>query len=100
MELYAVFSSPQTYTVQTDSGQPLGSLNQSFVDRLVDGVSCFAGGRINTTLRYALEAVTTSWKVIPDNYMVRIRREDIHRKDLESALDRIRKREFWDDADL
>src|SRR5262249_127278 len=46
MELYAVFSSPQTYTVQTTSGQPLGSLNQAFVDRLVDEVSCFLlGGR-------------------------------------------------------
>src|SRR5690606_29322215 len=46
MELFAVFSSPQTYAVQTASGQTLGSLNQGFVDRLVDGVSCFLlGGR-------------------------------------------------------
>lgn len=41
MELFAVFSSPRTYTVQLSSGQPLGTLNQGFVDRLVDGVSCF-----------------------------------------------------------
>ena len=40
-ELFAVFSSPQTYTVQTIGGQQLGSLNQAFVDRLVDGVSSF-----------------------------------------------------------
>jgi len=39
MELFAVFSSPQSYTVQSGSGQPLGSLNQAFVDRLVDRVS-------------------------------------------------------------
>ena len=46
MELFAVFSSPQSYTVQTSTGQPLGTLNQDFVDRLVDGVSCFLlGGR-------------------------------------------------------
>ena len=46
MELFAVFSSPQTYTVQTASGRPLGSLSQAFVDRLVDGVSSFLlGGR-------------------------------------------------------
>ena len=46
MELFAVFSSPQSYTVRTGTGQPLGTLNQSFVDRLVDGVSCFLlGGR-------------------------------------------------------
>jgi ATP-dependent Lhr-like helicase len=41
MELYAVFSSPQSYTVQLASGHALGTLNQDFVDRLVDGVSCF-----------------------------------------------------------
>lgn len=41
MEMYAVFSSPQSYTVQTHTGRALGSLNQDFVDRLVDGVSCF-----------------------------------------------------------
>ena len=41
MELYAVFSSPQSYAVQTQAGQPLGTLNQSFVDQLVDDVSCF-----------------------------------------------------------
>jgi len=46
MELYAVFSSPQSYTVQTTDGRPLGYLNQEFVDRLVDDVSCFLlGGR-------------------------------------------------------
>jgi ATP-dependent Lhr-like helicase len=46
MELFAVFSSPQTYTVQTGGGQPLGTLSQSFIDRLVDGLSCFLlGGR-------------------------------------------------------
>ncbi|CRI68031.1 DEAD/DEAH box helicase domain protein [Thiocapsa sp. KS1] len=41
MDLYSVFSSPQSYAVQTTHGQPLGSLNQDFVDRLVDEVSCF-----------------------------------------------------------
>jgi ATP-dependent Lhr-like helicase len=41
MELYAVFSSPQSYSVETTRQQPLGTLNQGFVDRLVEGVSCF-----------------------------------------------------------
>jgi ATP-dependent helicase Lhr and Lhr-like helicase len=41
MELYAVFSSPQSYAVETGGGQALGTLNQDFVDRLVDGVSTF-----------------------------------------------------------
>jgi ATP-dependent Lhr-like helicase len=199
MELYAVFSSPQTYTVQTATGEPLGTLTQDFVDRLVDDVSCFllggrpwavlrvqhedrrvlvvpaprgreptwggflpqflglevsqkareiligeapvayldpssaailetyreglgaflrlshdgietdtgelrwwtfAGGRINTTLRYALEAVDPSWKVIPDNYVLKLRRDGIQRQDLDRALVQLRRRELWDDEDL
>jgi ATP-dependent helicase Lhr and Lhr-like helicase len=195
MELYAVFSSPQTYTVQTTGGQPLGSLNQAFVDRLVDGVSCFllggrawvalqtrhdervvvvepaprgrrpswggfvpqflsfevcqrilsvlrsderypylddeawavlasqradlrgvvdsprggveiddgelrwwtfAGGRINSTLRYALEAVGEDWKVIPDNFLIKIRGDHVGVSDLRAALDRLAEPEFWE----
>lgn len=46
MELYAVFSSPQSYAVQTQQGSPLGSLNQAFADQLAEDVSCFLlGGR-------------------------------------------------------
>ena len=41
MELYAVFSSPMTYKVETANRQPLGTLGQSFVDRLVEGASSF-----------------------------------------------------------
>jgi len=45
MALYAVFSSPQTYTV-VEGERPLGSLQQDFVDRLVEDVSTFLlGGR-------------------------------------------------------
>jgi ATP-dependent Lhr-like helicase len=52
MELFAVFTSPQTYAVRTTDGQPLGSLNQAFVDRLVDGISSFLlGGRAWIVLR-------------------------------------------------
>lgn len=41
MELYAVFSSPVLYTVQTETGRELGSLEQGFVDRLVEQMSAF-----------------------------------------------------------
>ncbi len=199
MELFAVFSSPQSYTVQTTAGQPLGTLTQGFVDRLVDGVSCFllggrawvvkrihhddrrievdaaprgreptwggylpqflgfevcqtvrevlagstsypylhesaravlddlrgefdglvqprnggieaddgeirwwtfAGGRINTTLRYALEAVGGEWKVIPDNFLIKVRGEELDRKRFEAALDSLREPEFWENERL
>ncbi|MCA9514875.1 MAG: DEAD/DEAH box helicase, partial [Myxococcales bacterium] len=199
MELFAVFSSPKTYTVQTPSGQPLGTLTQAFVDRLVDGVSSFllggrpwavlrvqhddrrvvvepaprgrqptwggflpqflgfevcqrirallesdapvgylddasaallaerreamrevltggggvevldgeirwwtfAGGRINATLRYALEAVVGSdWKVIPDNFAVKLRGETVDARRVGEALARLRELELWEDERL
>lgn len=46
LELYAVFSSPALYRVETRTRQELGTLEQSFVERLEDGKSCFVlGGR-------------------------------------------------------
>jgi len=194
MELYATFSSPATYTVQTTAGQPLGTLNQDFVDRLVDDVSCFllggrpwavirvqhedrrvlvtpaprgreptwggflpqflskevcqqilhvltsdeeytylegeaatvlaaerermrphvggivvghdeirwwtfAGGRINATLRYALELLDDDWKVIPDNYVVRVYGKDLTHDSFRRAIAPLRTPTFWaDDA--
>ena len=41
MELYAVFSSPVLYRVETGAGRELGSLEQGFVDRLVEEMSAF-----------------------------------------------------------
>jgi ATP-dependent Lhr-like helicase len=41
MELYAVFSSPTLYRVETAARRELGSLEQGFVDRLVDEMSAF-----------------------------------------------------------
>ncbi len=46
MELYAVFSSPVRYNVLTAQKQDLGTLEQNFVDSLVDNVTAFLlGGR-------------------------------------------------------
>ncbi len=41
MELYAVFSSPLLYKVQTQTGYIVGSLEQAFVDNLVPEMSSF-----------------------------------------------------------
>jgi ATP-dependent helicase Lhr and Lhr-like helicase len=41
MEIYAVFSSPQLYKVQTPTGYTIGSLKQLFVDKLVADISSF-----------------------------------------------------------
>lgn len=46
MELYAVFSSPVLYRVETPQKQEIGSLEQNFVDSLVEHMSAFLlGGR-------------------------------------------------------
>jgi ATP-dependent helicase Lhr and Lhr-like helicase len=41
LELYAVFSSPVLYHVETAAGRALGSLEQNFVDQLVEEMSAF-----------------------------------------------------------
>ena len=199
MELYAVFSSPQSYAVETSAGQSLGTLSQGFVDRLVEGVSCFllggrpwsvshvrhhdrrvvvhsaprgkkptwggflpsflgfelcqgilgvltseasyaylgpeaasvlavervsmegvsagprggvfvddgqvrwwtyAGGRINSTLRHALEALGTSWKVVPDNFGLTIKGDDVTSVAFHERLDALLEPEPWSDETL
>lgn len=56
LELYAVFSSPVLYRVVTKVGRDLGSLEQDFVDRLVEDMSSFLlGGRAWTVERVSHE---------------------------------------------
>lgn len=199
MELFSVFTAPQTYTVQSPNGQPIGTLEQDFVDRLVDGISAFllggrawavvhvthddrrvtvvpaprgrepawggvmphflgldicqrirsfllskerfpyldeaaagvlerqretmvevlvpgrggfevdpdelrwwtfAGGRINMTLRVALEALLPGGKVIADNFRVLVRGETLDGQRLREAFATLATTEFWDDAVL
>ncbi|MCY2995952.1 MAG: DEAD/DEAH box helicase [Planctomycetota bacterium] len=199
MELYAVFSSPQSYAVETQAGQPLGTLNQSFVDQLVDQISCFllagrawvvmqirhderrvivdpaprgrqptwggylpqflgqavcqkilevltstevygyltpeatmllneerskmrgvlqpgrsgiqisdrelqwwtfAGGRINSTLRYALSAAEPGWSIIPDNYSITLRGDTLNMERFLAAREQLADPDFWDNAEF
>jgi len=52
LELYAVFSSPVLYRIVTATGRDIGSLEQDFVDRLVEQMSSFLlGGRAWTAMR-------------------------------------------------
>ncbi|MEE9385489.1 MAG: hypothetical protein V3V08_18935 [Nannocystaceae bacterium] len=59
----------------------------------------FAGGRVNTTLKYAIEALTP-WKVVPDNLVLRIRGENSLGQDFQNLLDQLRAPWLWDDAKL
>jgi ATP-dependent helicase Lhr and Lhr-like helicase len=52
MELYAVFSSPVLYKVQTKAGYVIGSLEQAFVDKLVEEISSFLLGGRAWTVRH------------------------------------------------
>lgn len=198
MELYAVFTSPQSYAVEQDAGGQLGTLTQAFVDRLVEGVSCFllggrpwvvnlvnhsnrivkvtpaprgreptwggflpqflgfelcqkildvltstdepaylsdealrglrhqrdnhaevlkpgrggvefdgneirwwtfAGGRINSTLRYALQALNVDWRVMPDNFLVKIR-GNWKTDQFHDAVRRLADVDFWEDDEM
>jgi ATP-dependent helicase Lhr and Lhr-like helicase len=199
MDLFAVFSSPQSYTVETSSKKPLGTLTQAFVDRLVEGVSSFllggrgwvvqrlrhedrvvvvepaprgrrptwggflpqylgftlcqrivavllgdepypyldpaaaavlaerrasvrevvdsqqggveesegeirwwtfAGGRINATLRHALEAVGGSFQVISDNFVIKVRGEGLDALRFAEVRARLVEPEFWENERL
>lgn len=193
LELYAVFSSPVLYRVQTTARRDLGSLEQNFVDRLVEQMSSFllggrawtvervnhderivvvrdaprgvkpswggfvpqflgfelcqrmrrvlteevrypyvaeagwkhiggkredlgsllgrqgraiqiddavgrwwtfAGGRVNHTLKYGFE-VGEGWKVVADNFQLRIEGDGITHASIRAAIDRMCKNDFW-----
>ncbi len=55
----------------------------------------FAGGRINHTLKYALE-LTQGWKVVAENFFVRVSGDGVSHSSLERALEELGKHEFWD----
>jgi len=60
MELYAVFSSPVLYKVYTASKREIGSLEQGFVDQLVEEMSSFLlGGRA-----WTVEQISHSERVV------------------------------------
>lgn len=193
LELYAVFSSPVLYRVQTQARRDLGSLEQNFVDRLVEQMSSFllggrawtvdrvvhedrivlvreaprgvkpswggfipqllsfelcqrmkrvltddvrypyvdevgwkylaakredlgellrrpgravqideavgrwwtfAGGRVNHTLKYGFEVVE-GWKVVADNFQLRIEGDGVTHESLRAAIERMGTSEFW-----
>ncbi|HEY4014320.1 MAG TPA: DEAD/DEAH box helicase [Polyangiaceae bacterium] len=198
LELYAVFSSPVLYRVVTATGRDLGSLEQDFVDRLVEQMSSFllggrawtaervshdgrvvsvreapggvkpswggfipqllgfelcqrmkkiltssvrypyidergakqidekrddlgellrrpghavqidgsvarwwtfAGGRVNHTLKYGFE-VSESWKVVPDNFQLRIEGDGVGHESVRVAIGKMASASFWDSPEV
>ena len=56
----------------------------------------FAGGRINQTLKYALEW-KGSWKVVPDNFALNIQGDGVSFEEVGRVLDGLRVEGFWED---
>ena len=56
----------------------------------------FAGGRVNTTLKYALETLG-DWKVVPDNFAVKIRGMMPGGSELNEAVKALSHESFWTD---
>ena len=77
MELYAVFSSPVLYRVVTVAGRDLGSLEQDFVDRLVEQMSSFLlGGRAWTVERLSHQDRTVVVREAPGRHEAGLGRVD------------------------
>ena len=82
----------------------LGALLARSVDALqFDGTTLtwwtFAGGRINQTLKYALEW-KGSWKVVPDNFSVKIQGNGLGFDAFAEVITTLRAPAFWDDAEV
>ncbi len=58
----------------------------------------FAGGRINQTLRLALQH-TEGWKIVADNFHLRIEGDGLSHTSVESAIHALSQPTFWTDLD-
>jgi len=56
----------------------------------------FAGGRVNQTLKYGLE-ILTGWKVVSDNFLLRIEGNGISHTTVEQAIKRLSNPDWWKD---
>jgi len=54
----------------------------------------FAGGRINRTLKYAIELIG-GWKAVADNFALRIQGDGVSHATVEAALGKMREAGFW-----
>jgi ATP-dependent Lhr-like helicase len=59
----------------------------------------FAGGRVNHTLKYGFEVVE-GWKVVADNFQLRIEGHGVTHESAHAAIDRMCTAEFWTAAEM
>jgi ATP-dependent Lhr-like helicase len=84
---------PPARAVLTEARADLGSLLRRSVRPLqLESAGAFwwtfAGGRINATLKYLL-AVTKGWRVVADNFLVRIEGDGVTHETVNAEVDRI-----------
>jgi ATP-dependent Lhr-like helicase len=60
----------------------------------------YAGGTINSTLRFAIRQVCPDWAVSADNLLVRVRGEGLAGTAFTDTLSTLGRRAFWDDDAL
>jgi ATP-dependent Lhr-like helicase len=84
---------------------------QRLVEPIVGGISCnqdtnevvwhtFAGGRVNSTIRYALGTLQPEWGITPDNFSVRVRGSDITESGFRSVIRELASSDFWNDESV
>lgn len=60
----------------------------------------FAGGRINSTLRYALMSLEPGWTVTPDNFAIRVRDSNITEAHFRAVVHELKAPGFWENESL
>jgi ATP-dependent Lhr-like helicase len=60
----------------------------------------FAGGKINATLRYGLEAFGGDWKITTDNFLVKAKGGGITPERFQDAIQKLAEPEIWNDEKL
>ena len=79
---------------------------QRLVEPMLGGINCnqdanevvwhtFAGGRVNSTIRYALGTLQPTWIITPDNFCVRIRDSGITEAGFRSVIRDLASTDFW-----
>jgi len=57
----------------------------------------YAGGRINSTIRYGLQALQPEWTIVPDNFCIAIKGDTLNNASFTHALAEIATPELWQD---
>jgi ATP-dependent Lhr-like helicase len=60
----------------------------------------YAGGAVNSTLRYALRYLQADWTITTDNVLVRLRGDDVGGHAFSDALGALGQEGFWDNEQL